>query len=422
MGAGGCADPSSRCRSPRAVLSIHGFTALYISMIISFVFSSPDATCPPALKHKFVLVFRDVPQQRLLSGAFWLVLLQSCVWGDPAYTSADLYETLLPFLNERPLESNYTHESSGVDVQGRMAKHKQQVRARQEEARRKLQEERERRREKRRAKRAARKAKRRARKEKRRMKRRSTAKEDRESSSSSSSSSTSSSDDDSDSSAEEEEEDYLDDLLDLDPNNSRFEALPLSGDYSGAVLCLEAVRYAVGVSFNSPGLAGFTVLLLRWELLRLACKDLETCIQAGSGPNGDIRFLPSDMEIALLTSAGRSLARAAASEALSRGCVVPNPQLFQMHSLVSQGLPDLFQKVAAAKRSLSSNEVPSIGDLPLSAPLALPEKIPYQPSIHFDRFAQIPDTGQSTERFFFFVLCCVWHVILIFSLFFSFPP
>src|SRR5690606_12844115 len=92
-------------------------------------------------------------------------------------------------------------------------------------------------------------------------------------------------------------EDDLDDLLDLDPSNSRFEALPLSGDHSGAVLCLEAVRYAVGVSFNSPGLAGFTVLLLRWELLKLACKDLELCLQAGSGANGDSRFLPSDMEI-----------------------------------------------------------------------------------------------------------------------------
>lgn len=246
-------------------------------------FGSPDATCPPALKHKFVLVFRDVPQSRLLSGAFWLVLLQSSVWGDPAYSSADLYETLLPFLNERPLESNYTHESSGVDVEGRMAKHKHQARARQEEARRNRQEARQQRREKKRTKKAAKKAKKKAKKAKRRLKRRSTARDDESESSSSSSSSNSSSDSES---SESEDLGDLDDVLDLDPINSRFDSLPLSGDHSGAILCLEAIRYAVGLSFNSPGLAGFTVLLLRWELLKLACKDLETCIQAGSGPNG----------------------------------------------------------------------------------------------------------------------------------------
>ena len=64
------------------------------------------------------LVLREIPSARVCDGAFWYMLLRASVLNDTRCTAAAVYETLLPYLNHKPLLANCSADTADRTVLG----------------------------------------------------------------------------------------------------------------------------------------------------------------------------------------------------------------------------------------------------------------------------------------------------------------
>ena len=61
---------------------------------------------PPKMKRAMSIVCEDIPTERLLDSSFWFMLFKQLVYPSDNNGPRELYEILLPYLNNRPFSAN----------------------------------------------------------------------------------------------------------------------------------------------------------------------------------------------------------------------------------------------------------------------------------------------------------------------------